>query len=219
MSRELFAAMKESVIAGEREEAVALARRAVDAGLDPLAAIDRGYVPGLDEVGEQYGCGEMFLPDLVLAAEAMKGAVAVLEPELARRGAVRSVLGRVVIGTVAGDIHDIGKTLVATMLAANGFEVHDLGVDVPIAAFARKAREVNADIVAVSALLTTTMVRQREVVKALADMGLRGRVKVMVGGAPVTAAWVDEIGADGFSEDAIGAVAVAHELVAPGRGR
>jgi corrinoid protein of di/trimethylamine methyltransferase len=214
MAEELFVAMKRSVVEGEREEAVALARRAVEMGLDPLAAINEGFVLGLDEVGEQYGCGEMFLPDLVLAAEAMKGAVAVLEPELARRGAVRQVLGRVVIGTVAGDIHDIGKTLVATMLSANGFEVHDLGVDVPIAAFAEKAREVDADIVGVSALLTTTMVKQRDVVEALDDMGLRPRVKVMVGGAPVTAAWVDEIGADAFSEDAIGAVAVARQLVA-----
>jgi len=214
MVEDIFAAMKQSIVDGEREEAVALARKAVTAGIDPLAAINQGFVLGLDEVGAQYGCGELFLPDLVLAAEAMKGAVAVLEPELARRGAVRQVLGRVVIGTVAGDIHDIGKTLVATMLSANGFEVHDLGVDVPIAAFAQKAREVEADIVGVSALLTTTMVKQRDVVEALDDLGLRPRVKVMVGGAPVTAAWVKEIGADAFSEDAIGAVAVARRLVA-----
>lgn len=214
MTEAIFTAMKQSIVEGEREEAVDLARRAVGEGIDPLAAINEGFVRGLDEVGAQYGCGELFLPDLVLAAEAMKGAVAVLEPELARRGAVRQVLGRVVIGTVAGDIHDIGKTLVATMLAANGFEVHDLGVDVPIAAFAQKAREVNADIVGVSSLLTTTMVRQRDVVEALDDMGLRPQVKIMVGGAPVTAAWVEEIGADAFSEDAIGAVAVARQLVA-----
>lgn len=214
MSEELFSAMKQSIIEGEQEEAITLARRAVAEGYNPLDAINHGFVPGLDEVGEQYGCGDMFLPDLVLAAEAMKGAVATLEPELARRGAVRQVLGRVVIGTVAGDIHDIGKTLVATMLSANGFEVHDLGVDVPIAMFAAKAREVDADIVGVSALLTTTMVKQRAVIEALDDMGLRPRVKVMVGGAPVTAEWVDEIGADGFSEDAIGAVSVARQLVA-----
>lgn len=214
MVEDIFAAMKQSIVDGEREEAVVLARQAVTAGIDPLAAINQGFVLGLDQVGAEYGCGELFLPDLVLAAEAMKGAVAVLEPELTRRGAVRQVLGRVVIGTVAGDIHDIGKTLVATMLSANGFEVYDLGVDVPIAAFAQKAREVDADIVGVSALLTTTMVKQRDVVEALDDMGLRPRVKVMVGGAPVTAAWVQEIGADAFSEDAIGAVAVARQLAA-----
>lgn len=214
MIEDLLIAMKRSIVEGEREDAEALARRAVAEGLDPLRAINEGFVLGLDDVGEQYGCGAMFLPDLVLAAEAMKGAVAILEPELARRGAARQVLGRVVIGTVQGDIHDIGKTLVATMLAANGFEVHDLGVDVPVAAFAQKAREVNADIVGVSALLTTTMVRQRAVIEALEDVGLRPRVKVMVGGAPVTAAWVRGIGADAFSEDAIGAVAVARRLVA-----
>lgn len=214
MVEDIFAAMKQSIVDGEREEAVVLARQAVTAGIDPLAAINQGFVLGLDQVGAEYGCGELFLPDLVLAAEAMKGAVAVLEPELTRRGAVRQVLDRVVIGTVAGDIHDIGKTLVATMLSANGFEVYDLGVDVPIAAFAQKAREVDADIVGVSALLTTTMVKQRDVVEALDDMGLRPRVKVMVGGAPVTAAWVQEIGADAFSEDAIGAVAVARQLAA-----
>jgi len=214
MTQERLTAMKMSIIDGEREDAVTLALQAVADGFDPLQAINEGYVPGLDEVGELYGCGAMFLPDLVLAAEAMKGAIAVLEPELARRGAARQVLGRVVIGTVQGDIHDIGKTMVATMLAANGFEVHDLGVDVPIAAFAQKAREVNADIVGVSALLTTTMVRQRAVVEALDDMGLRPHVKVMVGGAPVTASWVQEIGADAFSEDAIGAVTVARSLMA-----
>jgi methylmalonyl-CoA mutase cobalamin-binding domain/chain len=155
----------------------------------------------------------MFLPDLVLAAEAMKSAVAILEPELARRGSERQVLGRVVIGTVEGDIHDIGKTLVATMLSASGFEVHDLGVNVDVAAFADKAREVNADIVGVSSLLTTTMVKQKDVVEALDDMGLRPQVKVMVGGAPVTSSWAEEIGADAYSEDAIGAVKVAKDLV------
>jgi corrinoid protein of di/trimethylamine methyltransferase len=209
--------MAQTIIAGESDEAATVAREAIAAGIHPLDAINEGFVRGLDEVGEQYGCGEMFLPDLVLAAEAMKAAVAILEPELARRGAVRDVLGRVVIGTVAGDIHDIGKTLVATMLSANGFEVFDLGVDVPIPAFAQKAREVDADLVGVSALLTTTMVKQRDVIVALDDMGLRPRVKVMVGGAPVTGAWVAEIGADGFSEDAIGAVSVAKKLVAVGK--
>ena len=144
----------------------------------------------------------------------MKAAVAVLEPELERTGQERAVLGRVVIGTVAGDIHDIGKTLVATMLSASGFQVYDLGVDVDVAAFAQKAREVNADIVGVSSLLTTTMVKQRDVIEALEDLGLRPQVKVMVGGAPVTQSWAAEIGADGYSEDAMGAVQLAKTLVA-----
>jgi corrinoid protein of di/trimethylamine methyltransferase len=214
MSEELFQAMTQSIMDGEVEEAVRLAQQSIEQAVEPLDAINKGFVVGLDEVGEQFGCGEMFLPDLVMAAEAMKAAVALLEPELAKRGTVRQVLGKVVIGTVEGDIHDIGKTLVATMLSASGFEVHDLGVNVPVATFAEKAREVGANIVGVSSLLTTTMVKQRNVVEALDDMGLRPQVKVLVGGAPVTRSWAEEIGADAYSEDAIGAVKVAKELAA-----
>jgi methylmalonyl-CoA mutase cobalamin-binding domain/chain len=149
----------------------------------------------------------------VMAGEAMKLAVATLDPELKKRGAERQILGRVVIGTVEGDIHEIGKSLVATMLAASGFEVHDLGVDTPGDKLIGRALEVNANILAMSALLTTTMVRQREVIEELEKEGLRDRVKVMVGGAPVTRDWVSTIRADGFSEDAIGAVALAKKLV------
>lgn len=214
MTKALFQAMAQSVIDGEDEEAVRLARQAVDQDIDPLAAINEGYVVGLDQVGEQFGCGDMFLPDLVLAAEAMKAAMSVLEPELAKRGASRQILGTVVVGTVEGDIHDIGKTLVGTMLAASGFKVYDLGVDVSLQAFIDKANEVEANIVGLSALLTTTMVKQKALIETLAEMGLRDRIKVMVGGAPVTRSWADEIGADGFSEDAIGAVGVAKQLVA-----
>ena len=214
MKEELFQKMAQTVIDGEVEDAAALAQQAIDLGIEPLDAINKGFVVGLNDVGERFGCGEMFLPDLVLAAEAMKAAVALLEPELAKQGKEREALGKVVIGTVEGDIHDIGKTLVATMLSASGFQVFDLGVNVPVAKFADKAREVGADIVGVSSLLTTTMVKQRNVVEALDDMGLRPQVKVMVGGAPVTRSWADEIGAEGYSEDAIGAVAVARQLVA-----
>ncbi len=213
MSKELFEAMAQSVINGEDEEAIKLARQAVDQGIDPLEAINQGFVVGLDEVGQQFGCGEMFLPDLVLAAEAMKAAMTVLEPELARRGAARQMLGTVVIGTVEGDIHDIGKTLVATMLSASGFKVYDLGVDVPIRRFIDKAAEVEANLVGLSALLTTTMVKQKSLIESLEEAGLRSKVKVMVGGAPVTRSWAEEIGADGYSEDAIGAVGVARRLV------
>lgn len=213
MGDELFQAMTQSIIDGDPDAAADLARRAVEQGIDPLEAINKGFVPGVDYVGEQYGKGEMFLPDLVLAGEAMKAAIAVLEPEITRKGGQRQTLGTVVIGTVEGDIHEIGKTLVATMLSVGGFRVYDLGVDVPVATFVEQAREVNADIVAMSALLTTTMVRQRDVIEALEDVGLRSRVKVMVGGAPVTRAWAEEIGADGYSEDAIGAVAVARQLL------
>ena len=213
MDKEQFKDMAQSVIDGEVEDAERLARQAIEQGVDPLDAINQGFVVGVNHVGEGYAAGEMFLPDLVLAGEAMKAAVAVLEPEMKRRGTKRQMLGTVVMGTVEGDIHDIGKTLVATMLSATGFQVYDLGVDVPVETFLEKAREVNADVVGLSALLTTTMVKQKTVIEALEEAGLRRQVKVMVGGAPVTRSWAEEIGADGYSEDAIGAVAVAKELV------
>jgi len=213
MSQELFDAMRQCIIDGDTDRAEALAQQALDQGLDPLEAIDTGFVQGINYVGDQFGAGEMFLPDLMLAAEAMKKAVAILDPEMKRRGTARQMLGKVVLGTVKGDIHEIGKNLVATMLTASGFEVYDLGVDVPFQKFAEMAREVNADIVGVSALLTTTMVGQKTVIEALDDMSLRPKVKVMVGGAPVTKGWAQEIGADGYSEDAMGAVALAKKLV------
>jgi len=213
MHDELFQAMAQSVIDGETEEAERLAREAIQAGIDPLDAINKGFIVGVDYVGEHFSCGDLFLPDLVLAGEAMKTAVAVLEPEMARRGTRRETLGKVVLGTVEGDIHDIGKTLVGTMLSASGFEVIDLGVNVPIDRLIQTAQEVEADIVGVSALLTTTMVKQRTVVEKIKAAGLHPRVKVMVGGAPVTRDWAMQIGADGFSEDAIGAVGVARKLV------
>jgi corrinoid protein of di/trimethylamine methyltransferase len=213
MSEELFEAMAQSVIQGDEDAAADLARQALAQGIDPLVAINQGFVVGINQVGAQFSCGDMFLPELVAAGEAMKMAVAVLEPEMARRGTHRQILGKVVIGTVEGDIHDIGKTLVATMLAAGGFQVYDLGVDVPIQKFVEKAREVGADIVGLSALITTTMGRQKDVIEALDDVGLRPQVKVMVGGAPVTRQWAAEIGAEGYSEDAVGAVNVAKQLM------
>jgi methylmalonyl-CoA mutase cobalamin-binding domain/chain len=148
-----------------------------------------------------------------MAGEAMKAALNILEPELAKGGVGRELAGTVVLGTIEGDIHDIGKTLVGTMLTVAGFKVIDLGVDVPVMSLVETARESNADLIGVSALLTTTMSKQRDVVEALEDLGLRPQVKVMVGGAPVTSSWAEEIGADGYSEDAVGAVAVARELV------
>jgi len=213
MTEELFAAMRQSVIDGDADAAAALAEQALADGVDPLVAIDEAYVPGIRYVGEQFRCGDLFLPDMMLAARAMERAVAVLEPEMLARSSQRKVLGRVVLGTVKGDIHEIGKNLVAMMLTANGFEVHDLGVDVAPERFVEKAKEIDATMVGVSALLTTTMTGQRAVVTALAEAGLRERVKVIVGGAPVTRAWADEIGADGYGEDAVGAVTLARELV------
>ena len=213
---ELYQAMSQSVIDGEPEQAEELAQKAVSLGLDPLETIDQGYTHGMNVLGERFAQGEVFLPHLVMGGEAMKAAIAVLEPELARRQQQRQVLGKVVIGTVAGDIHEIGKSLVATMLSANGFQVFDLGVDVPVSTFVEKAVEVEADIVGLSALLTTTMLNQGKVIESFQEAGLREKVKVIVGGAPVSQSWAEQIGADGYSENAIGAVALAKELMGKG---
>jgi corrinoid protein of di/trimethylamine methyltransferase len=213
MSEELFNKMAQSIIDGDSDAALALAKESINANIDPLDAITQGFVIGVNTVGAAFGRGEAFLPELVMAGEAMKAAVAVLDPELKKRGTERKMLGKVVIATVEGDIHEIGKSLVATMLGASGFEVYDLGVDTPSDKIIGKALEVNADIIARSALLTTTMVKQKEVIDELEKEGLRKKVKIMVGGAPVTRDWVNAIGADGFSEDAIGAVAIAKQLM------
>jgi corrinoid protein of di/trimethylamine methyltransferase len=216
MEEQIYQQMAKSIIDGESEEAERLAKQAIELGIDPLDAINKGFVVGVDHVGERFSCGDAFLPELVMAGEAMKTAVSVLEPEMSKQGSERKMLGTVVIGTIEGDIHDIGKTLVATMLSASGFKVIDLGVDVPVMTLVERARLENANIIGVSSLLTTTMVRQRDVIEAVEDMGMRPGVKVMVGGAPVTREWVDEIGADGFSEDAVGAVVVAKQLLGVG---
>jgi corrinoid protein of di/trimethylamine methyltransferase len=213
VTQEAFAAMRQSVLDGDADEAERLAVLALQGGTDPLAAINEGFVPGMTTVGEQFGCGEAFVPDLMMAAEAMKKALAVLEPALRAGGGERPTLGRVVLGTVKGDIHEIGKSLVGLLLSAGGFEVHDLGVDVAYEKFADKVAEVNADLVGVSALLTTTMPGQAQVIQALEAAGLRPRVKVMVGGAPVSRSWAEQIGAEGYSEDALGALQLAKTLV------
>lgn len=213
MANELFQKMAQSVLDGDSDTASALAKEAVDAGIDPLEAITKGFVTGVNKVGESFACGQAFLPELVMAGEAMKAAVATLEPEMKKRGVQRTMLGKVVLATVEGDIHEIGKSLVGTMLSASGFQVYDLGVDVPAARIIAKVKEVDADIVGLSALLTTTMFKQKEVIDELDKLGLRKKVKVMVGGAPVTRDWVQKIEADGYSEDAIGAVAVAKQIL------
>ena len=211
MSEELFKQMAQSIIDGEEDLAAELAQKALDAGIDPLEAITNGFMLGVNEVGDSFACGNAFLPELVMAGEAMKAAIAILEPSMKAAGTARQILGKVVLGTVEGDIHEIGKSLVGTMLTSSGFEVYDLGVDVSSSDFLAKAEEVGADIIGLSALLTTTMVKQKEVIDEVTRRGLK--VKVMVGGAPVTREWVHKIEADGYSEDAIGAVNVAKELM------
>jgi corrinoid protein of di/trimethylamine methyltransferase len=209
----LLEEMTNAVIAGLPEKASELVNEGLRSGIEPLVAIEQGLKPGMAVVGEGFAKGELFIPDLVLSAEAMKAAITILEPELMKRKEQRQVVGKVVMGTVQGDIHDIGKTLVATMLAANGFEIHDLGVDVSPQRFVDAVREVDADMVGMSALLTTTMLNQEAVILTLKEADLRDQVKVMVGGAPVSQSWADEIGADGYAEDALSAVALAFRLV------
>jgi corrinoid protein of di/trimethylamine methyltransferase len=213
MTEELFQKMAQSILDGDSEVAVVLAKQAIETGVDPLEAISKGFVVGVNQVGDNFASGQAFLPELVMAGEAMKAAVATLEPEMEKRGTTRQVYGKVVLATVEGDIHEIGKTLVGTMLSASGFQVYDLGVDVPSARIIEKVKEVDADLVGLSALLTTTMVKQKEVIDELDKLGLRKKVKVIVGGAPVTRDWVQKIEADGYSEDAIGAVGLAKKLV------
>jgi len=211
MSEELFKAMAQSILDGDSEVSTELAKKALAEGIDPLAAITDGYMPGVNDVGDAFARGDAFLPELVMAGEAMKAAIAVLESTMKASGVARQILGKVVLATVEGDIHEIGKSLVGTMLTSAGFEVYDMGVDVPTADLIAKAEEVDADIIGLSALLTTTMIKQKEVIDAVTKRGLK--VKVMVGGAPVSKEWVQKIGADGYSEDAIGAVSVAKALM------
>lgn len=216
MSDEIFHKLAQAVIDGEPEDAEALAQQALEQGIDPMECINQGLVKGIQKVGELFSSGDYFLPELIIGADAMKAALDVLEPAL-MEGQKREVVGKVVLGTVKGDLHEIGKTLVGTMLTANGFKVMDIGVDKEPQEFIAAIREMDADIVGASALLTTTMLQQKKLIEALEEAGLRGKVKVMVGGAPVTESFAREIGADGYAEDAISAVGAAFRLMdAPG---
>ena len=211
MKEEIYEKLAQAIIDGETEDAVALAKDALAKGLDPLECITNGLTKGIQKVGELFANGDYFLPELIIGADAMKEALEVLEPALVG-DQKREVVAQVVLGTVEGDLHEIGKTLVATMLTANGFQVKDIGVDQPASAFVEAAKEVNATIIGASALLTTTMLQQEKLIQALEEAGLRDKVKVMVGGAPVTDAFAKKIGADGYAEDAISAVNLAFRL-------
>ena len=210
---ELYEKMSNSVIAGEAEEAAGLARHALELGIRPLDAIDNGFVKGIRIVGDRFGAGELFLPELVMSAEAMKAALAILEPELAKSATARVSMGNVLACTVQGDIHDIGKRIVCTMLSANGFSVTDLGVNVKVDRFVEEIKARKPDIVAMSALLTTTAPNQGKVIKVLIKEGIRDDYIVMIGGAPTSPSWAKEIGADGYGENATEAVRIAKDLM------
>src|SRR5258705_4752701 len=180
MSEELYKEMAQSIIEGEKEIAIELAQKSIELNMHPLDTITKGFVVGVNYIGDQFGLGEAFLPELVMAGEAMKAAVAVLEPELLKLGEAREIMGRVVLATVEGDIHEIGKTLVGTMLSASGFEVTDLGVDQPAEKIIAKALEIDPHIIGMSALLTTTIIRQREVIEELDKEALVRRSKGLI---------------------------------------
>jgi corrinoid protein of di/trimethylamine methyltransferase len=201
----------DAILAGEDKAAVALTRAALADAVDPQRLVTEFMIPAMDEVGRRFEAKEYFVPELLIAARAMKGALALIRPLLAERGA--KPISRVVIGTVKGDLHDIGKGLVASMLEGAGFDVIDLGVDVPAEKFVEQTREQEANIVALSALLTTTMTNMKSVIEALAAANVRHRVKVIVGGAPITEHYAQQIGADGYSPSANAAVALARRLV------
>ena len=204
--------MKEAVVSCDLDNVEALAKAALSSGTDPLMAIQDGLAKGIQEVGEKYGRGEAYLPELVMAATVMKKGVSVLEPHIPK-GTQRSSAGKVVIGTVEGDIHDIGKSLVGTILGTNGFEVTDLGVDISVDKFVGAAAAEKPRILGMSALMTTTMIRMPDVISALASKGIRKDMVIMVGGAPTTREWAKEIGADAQAGDAVEASELAKKFV------
>jgi trimethylamine corrinoid protein len=210
---EILRQLKDAVVVGEPEQAHKLAMQALEADIAPLTAIEEALNVGMQVVGDKFERDEYFIPDLMMATQAMKAAMKVFEPALMERKEQREVLGTVVIGTVEGDIHEIGKSLVATMLSAAGFQVYDLGVDVPVNEFVKQVQETDANIVGLSALLTTTMRNQEAVIEALKEAGLREQVKVIVGGAPTDPDWAQTIGADAYAENANEAVGVVKQLI------
>ncbi|MCK5570790.1 MAG: corrinoid protein [Spirochaetes bacterium] len=211
---EIFNKIMLAVQDGESEGCADLARSALEEGIEPLKIVDEGLSAGIRIVGEKFGCGEMFLPDLMMAVEAMKAGMEILQPELDKRKIRKKSRGTVMIGTVFGDIHDIGKSIVATMLEMNGYEVIDLGINISTETFVKKIRELNTDILGLSAMLATTMREQKEVIEAVKKEGLRDRVKILVGGAPVSEQWAEEIGADGYGANAEMAVQLVKRLAA-----
>lgn len=204
------AELYDAILTGNARKAEDVTKAALEANVDPTELLAKYMIPAMDEVGKRFECNEYFVPELLIAARAMKTSLALLAPRLAASGAESA--GRVVIGTVQGDLHDIGKNLVASMLEGGGFEVVDLGVDVPAHKFIEAVKEKDGSIVAMSALLTTTMIQMKAVIQALESAGLRDKTKVMIGGAPITQQYADEIGADGYSDNASSAVALARRL-------
>jgi len=211
---EIFENLKIAIVEGDGIMARETSEQAVEADVDPLEAIEKGLAKGMEIVGDRFECGEAYLPELMMAGDAFKAAMEVLRPELLRQKKETTTAGTVVLASVKGDLHSIGKNILANVLETHGFSVVDVGVDNGALAIIQEAQKSNADVIGLSALMTTTMPAQREVIEALKELGLRDQYRVVVGGGPVTQEWADEIGADGFGENAIQAVELLKGLVA-----
>jgi len=211
--QEILQGLYDAILSLDPEKAKEVAEKLVKSDIDPNEALEKKMSPAMEEIGRRFKIGELFLPELQLSAEVFRIAMDILQPKILASGGTMKNKGRVVIGTVKGDVHSIGKDLVATMLRTAGFEVHDIGVDVPAFTFLEEAQNKKADIIALSALLTTTMPMQQEVIEALKSEGLREKFRVLVGGGPVNQAWAQKIGADGYGENAAQAVDLAKKLI------
>jgi corrinoid protein of di/trimethylamine methyltransferase len=209
-----FDNLKNAMVALEEDDVISKTAKSLEAGIEPLDIIENGLMPGLNTIGELFENEEIFLPELMKSAQIFQEAMALLQPKIQEMGTTVKKKGTVVIGTVKGDLHYIGKNIVKLLMETSGFEVHDLGVDVDPFKFIVKADEVNADMIALSALLTTTLIGQKDVIEALKGQGKREKYKVLLGGGAVTKAWADEIGADGYAQNAYGAVELAKSFVA-----
>ena len=215
--KELFSKLKQAICEGDSDQLVKLVQDAIDK-VDPLAIIEQGMMPGMTEVGDKFSQGQAYLPELLMAAEAWEEAMKLIKPRLVETGASMGKQGTVVIGTVQTDIHEIGKNIVGNLLTTAGFEVHDIGCDSPASKFLAKAEEVSADIIAASAIMSTTIPYQKDVIELLNSKGLRDKYMVMVGGGVVTQEWADKIGADGYGDLASDAVETAKSLMAKKKG-
>lgn len=211
---QVYAELRQAVITADEGLASEAARRVVAQGGDLLAAVEHGLSAGMAVIGEDFERGECFLPELIGASQAFNAAMKVLEPEIEKAGGGLKRSGVAVVGTVAGDVHNIGKDIFAMLLKTRGFEVHDLGADVAMGSYVEKVEEVDADLIGMSALLTTTMPSQKEVIDMLSELGMRDRYVIMVGGGPVSQEWADQIGADGYAETAQDGAELAFKLVA-----
>jgi corrinoid protein of di/trimethylamine methyltransferase len=211
--QEILQGLYDAILSLDPEKAREVAEKLVNSDIDPSEALEKKMSPAMEEVGRRFKIGELFLPELQLSAEVFRIAMDILQPKILASGGTMKNKCRIVIGTVKGDVHSIGKDLVATMLRTAGFEVHDIGVDVSPFTFLEEARNKKADIIALSALLTTTMPMQQEVIEALKSEGLREKFRVLVGGGPVNQAWAQKIGADGYGENAAEAVDLAKKLI------